>query len=59
MSKHAGIAFLAVDAKDEAAARYYKSLGFESSDMDRLRLVYPTAPLFEALAHQDSSSVGK
>ena len=55
MSKHAGIAFLAVDAKDEAAARYYKSLGFESSDMDRLRLVYPTAPLFEELAHQDSS----
>lgn len=54
VSKHSGIAFIIVDAKDDDAARYYQSLGFLPTPASSLRLVLPTATLFQAFAEEEA-----
>lgn len=54
ISKHSGVAFIIVDAKDDIAAAYYKSLEFSPTPTSSLRLVLPTATLFQAFAKEDA-----
>jgi predicted N-acetyltransferase YhbS len=54
--KHAGAAFIVVDAKDEDAARYYRGIGFVPVPNQALLLVLPTATIVDALARQEASS---
>lgn len=53
ISKHSGVAFMAVDAKDPIAADFYERLGFIPSPLNPLRLVMPTAKIFPALRAQE------
>lgn len=53
ISKHAGVAFLVVDAKDARAANFYDTLGFVPSLDNPLRLVLPVADFFPRLTAQD------
>lgn len=47
ISKHAGVAFIVVDAKDEDAAQYYQGLMFIPSKNNPLRLVLSTATIIQ------------
>lgn len=54
VSKHSGVAFMAVDAKDQDAADFYgQKLGFTPTPLNPLRLVMPTAMIFPALLAQE------
>lgn len=53
VSRHSGVAFVVVDAKDSDAANYYQNkLGFIPTTNDPLRLVLSTATLIQAFASQ-------
>ncbi|WP_341959460.1 GNAT family N-acetyltransferase [Pseudomonas sp. RC10] len=53
VSRHSGVAFVVVDAKDQVAAEYYRvKLGFVPSIHDPLRLVLSTATLIQAFNGQ-------
>ncbi|SEE90633.1 GNAT family N-acetyltransferase [Pseudomonas coleopterorum] len=55
ISKHSGVAFIAVDAKDDVAAAFYRDkLGFTPSPVNPLRLFLPTATLIQGLAQKAS-----
>ena len=54
ISKHSGVAFIIVDAKDDEAARYYRGLDFLPSPANPLRLVLPTATLFNAFKNEEA-----
>lgn len=54
VSKHSGVAFIVVDAKDQAAADYYKSLGFVESKTGPLRLALPTGTLIQGFRNLES-----
>jgi ribosomal protein S18 acetylase RimI-like enzyme len=57
ISKHSGVAFMVVDAKDQDAADFYeKKLGFTPSSLNPLRLVMPTAKIFPALLLQERAN---
>lgn len=57
ISKHAGVAFLVVDAKDAKAASYYEDkLGFVPSVGKPLRLVLPVTDFFPALKGQENAA---
>ncbi|PBK49588.1 N-acetyltransferase [Pseudomonas syringae pv. actinidiae] len=47
ISKHSGTAFIIVDAKDEAAAAYYKSLEFIETKTSPLRLALSTGTIIQ------------
>lgn len=53
ISKHSGVAFIVVDAKDQYAADFYEQLGFTPTTRDPLRVVMPTAKIFPALLAQE------
>ncbi|MCY1517989.1 hypothetical protein D9M68_526930 [compost metagenome] len=55
VSKHVGVAFLAVDAKDADAAIYYDNLGFTASPVNPLRLVLPTGTFIPTLKAQEET----
>lgn len=56
ISKHAGVAFLIVDAKDAKAAAYYEEkLGFVQSVGDPLRLVLPVKDFFPRLKAKEEA----
>lgn len=55
ISKHSGVAFVAVDAKDDVAAVFYRDkLGFTPSPVNPLRLFLPTATLIHGLTQEAS-----
>ncbi len=47
VSEHSGVAFIIVDAKDDDAACYYKSLGFVETNTSPLRLALSTSTLIQ------------
>jgi len=47
VSEHSGVAFIIVDAKDNDAACYYKSLGFVETNTSPLRLALSTSTLIQ------------
>lgn len=53
VSQHSGVAFIVVDAKDQAAANYYKSLGFFETKTGPLRLALPTGTLIQGFKDQE------
>lgn len=55
ISKHSGVAFIVVDAKDQDAADYYKGLLFEPSKGNPLRLVLSTATIIQGLRAQEKA----
>ncbi|WP_436596020.1 GNAT family N-acetyltransferase [Pseudomonas aeruginosa] len=56
ISKHAGVAFLAVDAKDERAAAFYEKLGFVVAPNNRLRLIMETDRFIRVLKDQEEAA---
>ncbi|MHB9827977.1 hypothetical protein [Pseudomonas savastanoi] len=55
ISKHSGVAFILVDAKDEDAAEYYESLLFVRSKHNPLRLVLSTATIIQEMRAQEQA----
>ncbi|MFT5314856.1 MAG: putative N-acetyltransferase YhbS [Candidatus Krumholzibacteriia bacterium] len=53
VSKHSGVAFMVVDAKDQGAADFYEQLGFTPTPLNPKRLVMPAAKVFPALRAQE------
>lgn len=53
VSKHSGVAFIVVDAKDEQAAKYYRELMFIPSKHNPLRLLLSTATIIQGLQPQE------
>jgi predicted N-acetyltransferase YhbS len=47
ISKHSGVAFIIVDAKDENAASYYRDLGFVETNTSPLRLAISTGTIIQ------------
>lgn len=47
ISKHSGVAFILVDAKDEKAASYYRDLDFVETNTSPLRLALSTGTLIQ------------
>jgi len=47
ISKHSGVAFIIVDAKDENAASYYRDLGFVETNTSPLRLALSTGTIIQ------------
>lgn len=56
ISQHVGVAFLAVDAKDERAAAFYRKLGFVATPNNHLRLVMETNGFIHALKAQEQAA---
>lgn len=56
VSKHSGVAFIIVDAKDDEAACYYKSLGFVETNTSPLRLALSTNTLIQGYRACDSDA---
>jgi predicted N-acetyltransferase YhbS len=56
ISKHSGVAFIVVDAKDQNAAKYYMRLLFEPSKGNPLRMVLPTATIIRELRAQEEAA---
>lgn len=54
VSKHSGVAFIIVDAKDEAAAAYYQGLQFVPSKDDPLRLVLSASTIIIGMREQEA-----
>ncbi|WP_336620362.1 GNAT family N-acetyltransferase [Pseudomonas aeruginosa] len=55
ISKHSGVAFVVVDAKDDDAARYYKSLDFVETNTSPLRLALSTGTLIQGYKALETS----
>ncbi|MNT87662.1 hypothetical protein D3C72_2281090 [compost metagenome] len=47
ISKHTGVAFIIVDAKDEKAASYYRDLDFVATNTSPLRLALSTGTIIQ------------
>ncbi|MNF17558.1 hypothetical protein D3C80_2211300 [compost metagenome] len=47
ISKHSGVAFILVDAKDEKAASYYRDLDFVETNTSPLRLALSTGTIIQ------------
>jgi predicted N-acetyltransferase YhbS len=54
VSKHSGVAFIVVDAKDEAAAAYYQNLQFVPSKDNPLRLVLSASTIIQGMREQEA-----
>lgn len=53
ISKHTGVAFILVDAKDEKAASYYRDLAFVETKTSPLRLALSTGTIIQGFkAHE-------
>lgn len=57
VSKHSGVAFIVVDAKDEAAAAYYQGLQFVPSKDNPLRLVLSTSTIITGMREQEAKQI--
>lgn len=57
ISKHSGVAFVVVDAKDDDAARYYKGLGFIETNTSPLRLALSTGTLIQGYRTLETSEM--
>jgi len=55
ISRHSGVAFVVVDAKDDDAARYYKSLDFVETNTSPLRLALSTGTLIQGYKALETS----